>query len=126
MPTDLLEKLPSRIARLDDLAHNLWWSWHPAARMLFKMLDRQAWKESGHNPDKMLRELPPELLEKAVADTDYLRRYDAVLAMCSGALRRYLMSANALPQESLKAMVPISLRRPDDLDAVRALVTAMQ
>ena len=38
--------------------NNLWWSWNPAARMLFKTLDRQAWKESVHNPDKMLKEIP--------------------------------------------------------------------
>ena len=42
--------LPERLFGLGELATNLWWSWHPAARMLFKMLDRQAWKESGHNP----------------------------------------------------------------------------
>jgi starch phosphorylase len=47
--------------------------------MLFKTLDRQTWKESGHNPDKMLREFPRELLEKAAGDADYLRQYDAVL-----------------------------------------------
>jgi len=47
--------------------------------MLFKTLDRQAWKESGYNPDKMLMEFPRELLKKAAADDDYLRRYDAVL-----------------------------------------------
>ena len=52
---------------LGDIGENLWWSWNPGARMLFKTLDRQAWKESGHNPDKMLRELPRELLEKAGA-----------------------------------------------------------
>ena len=46
---------------------------------------------------------------------------DAVLAMCSGALRRYLMAAQDLPGESLKAMVPISLRRPDDLDTSNAV-----
>jgi len=39
--------------------------------MLFKTLERQAWKEIGHNPDKMLREFPRELLEKAAADADY-------------------------------------------------------
>ena len=39
MPTDLSEKLPSRIARLEDLARNLWWSWHRESRDLFKMLD---------------------------------------------------------------------------------------
>jgi starch phosphorylase len=72
--------LPQQLSELAELAENLWWSWHPAARMLFKMLNRQAWKESGHNPDKMLKELPKEVLESAAIDTEYLRHYDAVLA----------------------------------------------
>jgi starch phosphorylase len=70
--------LPQRLSGLAELAENLWWSWHPAARMLFKMLDRQAWKETGHNPDKMLKELPGEVLESAAKDPEYLRQYDAV------------------------------------------------
>ncbi len=41
--------LPDRISGQAKLAENLWWSWNPAARMLFKTLDRQAWKESVHN-----------------------------------------------------------------------------
>ena len=72
--------LPDRIAGLGKLAENLWWSWNPAARMLFKSLDRQAWKESIHNPDKMLKELPPEILERAAADEPYLRDYDVVMS----------------------------------------------
>nr|WP_197704368.1 wax ester/triacylglycerol synthase family O-acyltransferase [Jatrophihabitans sp. GAS493] len=35
---------------------------------------------------------------------------DVVLAMCSGALRRYLLSLQMLPQAPLIAMVPVSLR----------------
>jgi len=72
--------LPQRIAGLGELAENLWWSWNPAARMLFKSLDRQGWKESIHNPDKMLKELPKEILERAATDEDYLRNYDVVLS----------------------------------------------
>jgi glycogen phosphorylase len=75
----LFPHLPERLAGLEELAENLWWSWNPGARMLFKTLDRQAWKESGHNPDKMLREFPRELLENAAADADYIRRYDDVM-----------------------------------------------
>jgi glucan phosphorylase len=52
--------LPERIGGLADFAENLWWSWNPDARTLFKMLDRPAWKESMYKPDKMLRELPTE------------------------------------------------------------------
>jgi starch phosphorylase len=72
--------LPDRIAGLGELAENLWWSWNPAARMLFKSLDRQAWKESIHNPDKMLKELPREILEQAAGDDEYLRNYDLVIS----------------------------------------------
>ncbi len=39
---------------------------------------------------------------------------DAVLAMCGGALRRYLASQHALPDTPLIAMVPVSLRTADD------------
>jgi diacylglycerol O-acyltransferase / wax synthase len=42
---------------------------------------------------------------------------DVVLAMCSGALRGYLMEHNQLPDSSLIAMVPVSLRSAADADA---------
>ncbi len=38
---------------------------------------------------------------------------DVVLAMCSGALRRYMAELDELPEQSLIAMVPVSLHRPD-------------
>lgn len=38
---------------------------------------------------------------------------DVVLAMCSGALRRYLLEHNDLPDSSLVAMVPVGLRAKD-------------
>jgi diacylglycerol O-acyltransferase / wax synthase len=42
---------------------------------------------------------------------------DVVLAMCSGALRAYLIEENALPETPLVAMVPISLRAEGEQDA---------
>ena len=72
--------LPKQLRGLAELAENLWWSWHPEARMLFKTLSRRAWKESNHNPDKMLRELPPEAFAAAVADANYMRHYEVVLS----------------------------------------------
>lgn len=38
---------------------------------------------------------------------------DAVLAMCSGALRQYLLELGALPDKALVAMVPVALRTSD-------------
>jgi starch phosphorylase len=77
---DIFPHLPQRLMGLGEMAENLWWSWHPAARMLFKMLNRQGWKESGYNPDKMLKEIPKADLESAANDPDYLRHYDVVLS----------------------------------------------
>ncbi len=72
--------IPERISGLGELAYNLWWSWHPEARMLFKMLSRAAWKVSVHNPVKMLHDLDVEVLDAASRDPRFLRHYDAVMA----------------------------------------------
>ncbi|WP_197379083.1 WS/DGAT/MGAT family O-acyltransferase [Mycolicibacterium mengxianglii] len=41
---------------------------------------------------------------------------DAVLAMCAGALRAYLLEHSALPDKPLIAMVPVSMRADDEDD----------
>ncbi|MFH1646225.1 MAG: alpha-glucan family phosphorylase [Chloroflexota bacterium] len=73
-------KIPARIGRLETLAYNLWWSWHPAARLLFRMLDYPLWRISGHNPVQVLREISQEKLETAATDNTFLDFYDAVIA----------------------------------------------
>jgi diacylglycerol O-acyltransferase / wax synthase len=46
---------------------------------------------------------------------------DAVLAMCAGALRLYLQQHSELPEQSLKAMVPVSLRAAGDVESSNAV-----
>jgi len=46
---------------------------------------------------------------------------DVVLAMCSGALRRYLIAHDDLPEHSLRAMVPVSVRAADDFESSNAV-----
>jgi WS/DGAT/MGAT family acyltransferase len=48
---------------------------------------------------------------------------DTVLAMCGGALRKYLMNHAELPTESLKAMVPMNVRAEGDLDSSNAVAS---
>lgn len=86
--TNPFKHLPERISGLGLLAENLWWSWRPRARLLFKTLDRQAWAESGHNPDKMLRELSPDIVLAAAHDPGYLRRYDVVMSLFQNYMSR--------------------------------------
>lgn len=80
--------LPDRISGLGELAYNLWWSWHPEARMLFKQLNREAWRESVHNPVRMLREIPYRYLEAASKNPRYLREYDIIMARLGSYMRQ--------------------------------------
>jgi len=72
-------QVPERISGLVDLAYNLWWSWNPAVKMVFKRLNPQAWVENIHNPVRMLRTLPEETLIAASKNPAYLRHYDLVM-----------------------------------------------
>jgi starch phosphorylase len=77
---DKFPDIPERISGLVELAYNFWWSWHPEARMLFKMLNRAEWKLSVHNPVKMLSNVDRSSFEAAVNDPKFLRDYDIVMA----------------------------------------------
>ena len=73
-------QLPERMGRLDELANNLWWSWHPQARDLFRALDYPLWRLSGHNPVKQLHEISTQKLEAAATDPAFLNLYDSVMS----------------------------------------------
>jgi starch phosphorylase len=75
----LAAKLPRRVARLEELAYNLWWSWHRESRDLFKALDYTLWRTTSHNPVQMLLEVPPERLAEVASNPLFLRQYDAVM-----------------------------------------------
>jgi starch phosphorylase len=73
-------RLPERIGRLDELAHNLWWSWHPQARDLFRALDYPLWRASGHNPVKQLHDISSDKLRAAANDPNFLTLYDSIIS----------------------------------------------
>jgi starch phosphorylase len=88
--------LPRRIARLVDLAYNLWWAWHADAQNLFHRLDPSLWEAVGHNPVPFLRSVKRPLLNIAISSATYLEHYDRVIAAFDG----YLASPNAwFPRE---------------------------
>jgi len=78
--TNPLPALPDRIDGLGSLAYNLWWSWHRPAWHLFRVLDPHAWRDSDHNPIRMLAMLPEEMVQEAARREDFLDQYDAVMA----------------------------------------------
>ena len=48
--------LPARLARLPELARDLWWTWKPA-REVFRRLDYGLWRQTAHNPVMMLQRI---------------------------------------------------------------------
>jgi starch phosphorylase len=72
--------IPGRISRLNELANNLWWSWHEEARGLFRALGYPLWRISGHNPVKQLREAGSDVLQAAAADPAFLAIYDSAIS----------------------------------------------
>src|SRR6187431_1220781 len=75
-----LPPLPSRIGRLNELAYDLWWSWNPEAREVFRDLDLPLWRFTDHNPVLLLHLVEPERLAHAASDPAFLRLYDAAVA----------------------------------------------
>jgi starch phosphorylase len=75
----LVSILPKRIARLGELAYNLWWTWQPEAQRMFRLLDRALWEQIYHNPVKMLRQVHRKRLTTASKDKRFLVLYDQVI-----------------------------------------------
>lgn len=100
---------------------------------LSRELANTVFKEAGKNPDYVSTFQAPQCIfnqpisasRRFAAQSYELERFrniskklgvtinDAVLAVCSGALRSYLIGQRALPKKPLIAMVPISLRTDD-------------
>jgi len=73
-------RLPKELARLNDIAYNLWWSWEPEAQALYASLDAALWESTNHNPVKFLQRVSQAALDKAAANTDYRERLASVAA----------------------------------------------
>jgi starch phosphorylase len=74
-----LVPLPDRINRLPELARDLWWSWTPEARDVFRNLDYPLWRFTAHNPVKMLQLMSAAAIESAANDLVWLTRYDRAI-----------------------------------------------
>lgn len=79
MATPLDSKMPENIGRLPELAYNLWWSWNSDARELFRRLDTTAWRDTTHNPVRMLVEVSPERLNEVANDPAFVHLYTKVM-----------------------------------------------
>ncbi len=59
--------------------HNLWWTWRPEVRVIFRDLDPELHHRSRENPLVFLRQIDPERLERRALDVDAPARIDRAL-----------------------------------------------
>src|SRR5579871_4245901 len=93
---EVFPAVPAAIARLPELAGNLFFSWHRPSRALFEDLDRELWKQTGGNPRLMLRCVSQQKLDRVAQDPVYLARYTQALQ----SLDAYLSAAAPPPADA--------------------------
>src|SRR5580698_9458073 len=75
---NVVPKLPAELEPLREMVYNLWWTWEPSARKLFRHLDVDLWERTNHNPLRMLQLSRQARLEEVAQDDDFIRELKAV------------------------------------------------
>ncbi|MEP6602459.1 MAG: alpha-glucan family phosphorylase [Spartobacteria bacterium] len=90
MPTfqtyNVTPTLPDALEPLREITLNLWWTWEPSARRLFRHLDPELWDRTNHNPVRMLQLSRQARLEEVSQDKTFLRE----LKQVHDVFRKYL------------------------------------
>ena len=120
------------VSRFKKIMNGVMGQLESTPRVMYE-LSQTVMKDMGRNPDYVSSfQAPSSILNQRVSSSrrfaaqsfefDRLRHIskslgvtinDIVLAICSGALREYLLSQDALPKQPLIAMVPASVRDDD-------------
>ncbi len=64
------------LRKLHELTQNLWWSWQPDIRAIFRELDPVTWRVVYHNPVALLKRLPDDEIARRVHDLEMQTRID--------------------------------------------------
>ena len=77
------KKIPPRLTHLETISRNLWWCWNQEAVELFKLVDKDLWKESEGNPINMLDMLSLKRYKELENDQKFLKKLDSVYSNLS-------------------------------------------
>jgi len=78
--------MPTLTEKLKEIAQNLWWTWRPDVRAIFRDLDAELFQKVTRNPISFLKRKDPALLEARAQELDLHARVDRALRQ----LREYL------------------------------------
>jgi glycogen phosphorylase len=71
-----MEKLTPKMQKLTQ---NLWWTWKPEVRTIFRDLDLELYHRAHQNPMSVLKQISTDQLEQRAADVDVPARVDRAL-----------------------------------------------
>src|SRR5213595_2978369 len=83
---NIVPTLPAALEPLREVSFNVWWTWEPSARRLFRHLDPELWNRTNHNPVRMLQLSRQARLEELATDKTFLRE----LKLVYDAFQKYL------------------------------------
>jgi starch phosphorylase len=86
-----MTEIDSTFQKLRELAQNLWWSWQPDIRAIFRALDPLTWRLVYHNPVALLQRLAPEEVSRRVQDLEIQTRID----QAHRRLKQYLQGSDS-------------------------------
>jgi len=70
--------IPEKLAILEKLSRNFWFSWNPAIAELFQSIDYDLWQRCQNNPYKMLIQLDSQRLLKLGNSKSFMSRLHAI------------------------------------------------
>lgn len=73
-------EIPVRLARLQEVAENLWYTWDRHGRALFSRLNPSLWDVVGHSPKAFLKRIDQHYLRQAADDPVFLGTMNRVLS----------------------------------------------
>jgi starch phosphorylase len=119
---NVIPKLPATLEPLRDIVYNLWWTWEPSARKLFRHLDPNLWNQTNHNPLRMLQLSKQARLLEVAEDDDFLRELKGVHQEFKAYMARPDTYGKLRKDSPLKK--PISLRNSGSTNPCRIIPAA--
>lgn len=71
-------RVPEALKPLDEIAHNMWWTWNNEVGHLFNDMDPQLWHDTVQNPVLFLSRMNYEKLETLAKDKQIVDRVKAI------------------------------------------------
>ena len=100
--------LPEALEPLREMSFNLWWTWEPSARRLFRHLDPELWNRTNHNPVRMLQLSRQARLIEVSQDKNFLRELKEVYETFRNYLSRKDTYGKTGPGSAIKKRSRIS------------------